>query len=104
MRFFQINFLALIERDPVKLFFDLYHKMPTSSIADVFRNLTQLAAIRRTLLDTSERKRFLTEMLIGIRSVLQNFGKVEEPVSSSLEIFSWLATVLDALYRKMILG
>lgn len=52
--------------------------MPIKSVGDIFRNITLLAAIRRTLFDSIDRKKFLTELLVGFRSVLMNPGKLDE--------------------------
>uniref|UniRef100_A0A914EG71 Exportin-7/Ran-binding protein 17 TPR repeats domain-containing protein n=1 Tax=Acrobeloides nanus TaxID=290746 RepID=A0A914EG71_9BILA len=68
----------LIERNPVKLFFELYDKVPIKTVALILRNLILLSAIRRTLFDAVDRKKFLTELLVGIRMVLQYPRKLEE--------------------------
>lgn len=63
---------AFLDFTTLKLFFDLYHALPTSLSALALSCLVQIASVRRSLFSNSERAKFLTNLVGGVKHILQN--------------------------------
>ncbi|XP_065176889.1 exportin-7-like [Sycon ciliatum] len=63
---------CFLDLDNVRVFFNLYHRLPAAMGAKVFSSLVQMTSVRRSLFDGEERKRFLQCLLLGVQSVLES--------------------------------
>lgn len=91
---------AFLNLDTLKLFFDLYHILPSrlSSLAlstlvqvsvlkiyhqnihwTTIRFLSKIISVRRSLFSNSERAKFLSHLLNGIKNILENSQGLSDP-------------------------
>ncbi|XP_018901722.1 exportin-7 isoform X2 [Bemisia tabaci] len=61
---------AFLDHTTLKLFFDLYHSLPSSLSSLALSCLVQIASVRRSLFCTTERAKFLTHLVNGVRNIL----------------------------------
>uniref|UniRef100_A0A183BLN1 Importin N-terminal domain-containing protein n=1 Tax=Globodera pallida TaxID=36090 RepID=A0A183BLN1_GLOPA len=62
---------VLLDRSVVKLMFDLYFVLPRDHVAKVFQTLVQLSSVRRMLFDSSDRQKYLEQIVTGLKRVLE---------------------------------
>lgn len=72
--------LALIERGAVVLFFNLYMVLDLKHIPTLLKVILQLSSIRRMIFDTSERCRYINQLIDGLNEILTNNTKLNDPV------------------------
>ncbi|XP_043270659.1 exportin-7 isoform X2 [Venturia canescens] len=70
---------AFLDFSTLKLFFDLYHSLPNNLSCLALSCLVQLAAVRRSLFTNSERAKFLTHLVNGVKHILENPQGLSEP-------------------------
>ncbi|XP_066968934.1 exportin-7 isoform X2 [Macrobrachium rosenbergii] len=74
---------AFLDFSTVQLFFDLYASLPTSLSPVVCYSalscLVQIASVRRTLFSNEERAKFLSQLVNGVRKILQNPQGLSDP-------------------------
>ncbi|VVC45633.1 Hypothetical protein CINCED_3A018331 [Cinara cedri] len=63
---------AFLEQSTLTLFFDLYHSLPPSLSSLALSCLVQLASVRRSLFSTTERAKFLSHLVNGVKDILLN--------------------------------
>lgn len=63
---------AFLDFTTLKLFFDLYHSLPNSLSSLALSCLVQIASVRRSLFSNTERAKFLTHLVNGVKHILQN--------------------------------
>nr|CAH7736012.1 unnamed protein product [Callosobruchus chinensis] len=63
---------AFLDFTTLKLFFDLYHSLPNTLSALALSCLVQIASVRRSLFSNTERAKFLTHLVNGVKHILQN--------------------------------
>ena len=63
---------VFIEDNILKLYFDLFHLLPSHLASLTLSCLVQLASIRRTIFQNAERLSFIENLFIGIRSILES--------------------------------
>lgn len=91
----------MIEREVAKLFFELYISLPAELISKVFQVLVQLASVRRMLFDTSDRLKYLDQIVCGIKLVLENPEKLQDQVHY-FHILNCRIYFLIAFLRKLL--
>lgn len=71
-----------LEGTTMQLLFQLYKSLPipicSTVLPTVLGCLVQMASVRRTLLNNSERSKFLSELLNGIKMILENPDKLSD--------------------------
>ncbi|KAI7693184.1 Exportin-7 [Sarcoptes scabiei] len=70
---------SLLDMNFIKIYFDLFHLLPSSISYLSLSCLVQLASIRRSLFNNTERVNFLNHLISGIRSILENPHKLTDP-------------------------
>jgi len=70
----------LLEFNTLQLFFDLYRVLPTSLAPTALACLVQMASVRRSLFNNAERGKFLTQLMQGVRFILENPNSLSDPV------------------------
>ncbi|KAJ6221671.1 hypothetical protein RDWZM_000216 [Blomia tropicalis] len=63
---------AFLDPKTLKLYFDLFHLLPSHLSSLSLSCLVQLASVRRTLFNNLERATFLNNLINGIRCILEN--------------------------------
>lgn len=63
---------AFLDFTTLKLFFDLYHSLPSTLSSLALSCLVQIASVRRSLFSNTERAKFLTHLVNGVKHILQN--------------------------------
>ncbi|XP_074108338.1 ran-binding protein 16 isoform X1 [Cotesia typhae] len=63
---------AFLDFTTLKLYFDLYHSLPNTLSSLALSCLVQLASVRRSLFSNTERAKFLTHLVNGVKHILQN--------------------------------
>ncbi|XP_046385116.1 exportin-7 isoform X2 [Ischnura elegans] len=63
---------AFLDFTTLKLFFDLYHSLPNSLSHLALSCLVQIASVRRSLFNNTERAKFLSQLVFGVKQILQN--------------------------------
>ena len=69
----------LLEFNILQLFFDLYRVLPTNLAPTALACLVQIASVRRSLFNNTERAKFLTQLMQGVRFILENPGSLSDP-------------------------
>ncbi|CAB3366026.1 Hypothetical predicted protein [Cloeon dipterum] len=72
---------AFLDFATLKLFFDLYHSLPTSLSSLALSCLVQIASVRRSLFSNTERAKFLTHLVNGVKNILQNPQGLSDPAN-----------------------
>lgn len=70
---------AFLDFTSLKLFFDLYHSLPDSLSCLALSCLVQIASVRRSLFSNTERAKFLTHLVNGVKHILQNPQGLSDP-------------------------
>ncbi|XP_076033628.1 ran-binding protein 16 isoform X3 [Oratosquilla oratoria] len=70
---------AFLDFSTVQLFFDLYASLPSSLSPVALSCLVQIASVRRTLFSNEERAKFLSQLVSGVRNILQNPQGLSDP-------------------------
>ncbi|XP_030756336.1 exportin-7 [Sitophilus oryzae] len=70
---------AFLDFTTLKLFFDLYHALPPTLACLALACLVQIASVRRSLFSNSERAKFLTNLVNGVKQILQNPEGLGDP-------------------------
>lgn len=70
---------AFLDFTSLKLFFDLYHSLPNTLSCLALSCLVQIASVRRSLFSNTERAKFLTHLVNGIKHILQNPQGLSDP-------------------------
>lgn len=63
---------AFLDFNTIQLFFDLYHCLPSSLSPLALLCLVQIASVRRTLFNNEERGKYLSQLVNGIKHILEN--------------------------------
>ncbi|CAG0893046.1 unnamed protein product [Darwinula stevensoni] len=63
---------AFLSFSTLQLFFDLYSVLPVSISPMALSCLVQLASVRRSLFNNTERAKFLNQLVSGVKTLLQN--------------------------------
>ncbi|XP_044593823.1 exportin-7 isoform X2 [Cotesia glomerata] len=63
---------AFLDFTTLKLYFDLYQSLPNTLSSLALSCLVQLASVRRSLFSNTERAKFLTHLVNGVKYILQN--------------------------------
>ena len=81
-----------------KLFFDLYHGLPDTSLSSLALScLVQIASVRRSLFNNTERAKFLNGLVAGVKDILLNPRKLTDP--SNYHEFCRLLARLKSNYQ-----
>jgi len=67
-----ISSSAFLDFTTMQLFYDLYSGLPTSLSPLALSCLVQIASVRRSLFNNTERAKFLNQIVMGVRTVLEN--------------------------------
>ncbi|XP_015191749.1 PREDICTED: exportin-7 isoform X2 [Polistes dominula] len=70
---------AFLDFTSLKLFFDLYHNLPSSLSSLALSCLVQIASVRRSLFSNTERAKFLSHLVDGVKHILQNPQGLSDP-------------------------
>lgn len=70
---------AFLELDSLKLFFDLYHLLPTRLASLALSCLVQITSIRRSMFSNTERVKFLTRLVNGAVEILKTSHGLSDP-------------------------
>jgi exportin-7 len=87
----------LIEKDVITLFFSAYIALPAKNAAKIFQNVVQLTSVRRMLFDTSDRQKYLSAIVVGIKNVLENDAKLND--TDNFHHFCRIISRLKANYQ-----
>nr|XP_039251152.1 exportin-7-like [Styela clava] len=69
---------VFLDQSTMLLYFELYKRLPLSLCATLLSCLVQMASVRRTLLNNAERSKFLSDLLSGIKGILENSQKLAD--------------------------
>lgn len=72
---------AFLDINTSKLFFDLYHVLPTQLSSLALSTLVQITSVRRSLLTNVEREKFLGHLVKGIKNILDNPAGLSDPAN-----------------------
>ncbi|XP_017065220.2 ran-binding protein 16 isoform X2 [Drosophila eugracilis] len=70
---------AFLDSNTLKLFFDLYHILPNGLASYSISCLVQMTSVRRSLFSNSERTKFLTHLVEGVRDILTSLHGLSDP-------------------------
>lgn len=70
---------AFLDFTTLKLYFDLYHSLPNTLSSLALSCLVQLASVRRSLFSNTERAKFLTHLVNGVKHILENPQGLSDP-------------------------
>ncbi|XP_044573310.1 ran-binding protein 16 isoform X3 [Drosophila ananassae] len=70
---------AFLDPNTLNLFFDLYHLLPNGLSSYSISCLVQMTSVRRSLFSNSERTKFLTNLVEGVRNILTNLHGLNDP-------------------------
>ncbi|XP_065226842.1 exportin-7 isoform X3 [Planococcus citri] len=70
---------AFLDYTTLKLFFNLYHSLPSSLSPMALSCLVQIASVRRSLFSNPERAKFLAHLVNGLKHILQNPQGLRNP-------------------------
>ncbi|XP_072177284.1 exportin-7-like [Diadema setosum] len=88
---------AFLDFSTVHLFFDLYKALPSSLSPTALSCLVQIASVRRSLFNNSERAKFLSQLVSGVRGILENPQGLSE--ASNYHEFCRLLARLKSNYQ-----
>ncbi|BFZ02054.1 hypothetical protein BsWGS_05093 [Bradybaena similaris] len=63
---------AFLDVGTLELFFELYNGLPSTLSSLALSCLVQIASVRRSLFNNTERAKFLNHLVIGVRGILEN--------------------------------
>ncbi|GFR81724.1 exportin-7 [Elysia marginata] len=70
---------AFLDVSTMELYFDLYSVLPTSLSPLALSCLVQIASVRRSLFNNTERAKFINHLVIGVRGILENPLGLSDP-------------------------
>ncbi|XP_026837804.1 ran-binding protein 16 isoform X2 [Drosophila erecta] len=70
---------AFLDSNTLKLFFDLYQILPNGLASYSISCLVQMTSVRRSLFSNSERTKFLTHLVEGVRDILNTLHGLSDP-------------------------
>ncbi|KAL1122988.1 hypothetical protein AAG570_003312, partial [Ranatra chinensis] len=70
---------AFLDFTTLKLFFDMYHSLPSTLSPLALSCLVQIASVRRSLFSNTERAKFLTQLVNGVTHILKNPQDLSDP-------------------------
>ncbi|KAJ8026013.1 Exportin-7 [Holothuria leucospilota] len=70
---------AFLDFSTIHLFFGLYKALPHSLSSLALTCLVQIASVRRSLFNNAERAKFLSELVSGVRSILESPQSLSDP-------------------------
>nr|XP_032289090.1 ran-binding protein 16 isoform X8 [Drosophila virilis] len=70
---------AFLDTNTLKLFFDLYQILPNGLASYSLSCLVQMTSVRRSLFSNSERTKFLTNLVEGVKNILRNLHGLSDP-------------------------
>lgn len=70
---------TFLDANTLQLYFDLFHLLPSHISALALSCLVQIASVRRSLFNNTERITFLNNLLSGIKCILENPQGLSEP-------------------------
>ncbi|XP_065926342.1 exportin-7 isoform X6 [Magallana gigas] len=70
---------AFLDGATMELFFSLYSSLPPSLSSIALSCLVQIASVRRSLFNNTERAKFLNELVTGVRNILENPQALSDP-------------------------
>lgn len=70
---------AFLDANTLKLFFDLYQILPNGVASCSLSCLVQMTSVRRSLFNNSERTKFLTHLVEGVKNILVNLHGLSDP-------------------------
>uniref|UniRef100_T1H8L6 Importin N-terminal domain-containing protein n=1 Tax=Rhodnius prolixus TaxID=13249 RepID=T1H8L6_RHOPR len=88
---------AFLDFSTLKLFFDMYHSLPSTLSPLALSCLVQIASVRRSLFSNTERAKFLTQLVNGVKHILQNPQGLSDP--SNYHEFCRLLARLKSNYQ-----
>ncbi|XP_066902464.1 exportin-7 isoform X5 [Halyomorpha halys] len=88
---------AFLDFTTLKLFFDMYHSLPSSLSPLALSCLVQIASVRRSLFSNTERAKFLTQLVNGVKHILRNPQGLSDP--SNYHEFCRLLARLKSNYQ-----
>ncbi|XP_046373797.1 exportin-7-like isoform X1 [Haliotis cracherodii] len=88
---------AFLDFSTLQLFFDLYSGLPTSLSPMALSCLVQIASVRRSLFNNTERAKFLNSLVRGVRGILDNPQGLSDP--SNYHEFCRLLARLKSNYQ-----
>ncbi|XP_046658965.1 exportin-7 isoform X2 [Homalodisca vitripennis] len=88
---------VFLDYSTLKLFFDLYHSLPSTLSPLALSCLVQIASVRRSLFSNTERAKFLTHLVNGVKHILQNPQGLSDP--SNYHEFCRLLARLKSNYQ-----
>jgi exportin-7 len=62
----------------IELFFNLYFHLPTEMAANSLSCLVQLSAVRRSFFNNTERIKYLNELCLGIKRILESSAGLDD--------------------------
>ncbi|KAK9872641.1 hypothetical protein WA026_018776 [Henosepilachna vigintioctopunctata] len=72
---------AFLDFATLKLFFDLFHSLPNTLSPLALSCLVQIASVRRSLFSNTERAKFLTHLVNGVKHILQNPQRLSDSLN-----------------------
>lgn len=63
--------LVIMDFTNIELFFNLYYHLPPDMAANALSCLVQLSAVRRSFFNNTERMKYLNELCIGVKKILE---------------------------------
>ncbi|XP_026275321.1 exportin-7 isoform X1 [Frankliniella occidentalis] len=88
---------AFLDFSTLKLFFDLYHSLPSTLSPLALSCVVQIASVRRSLFSNTERGKFLTHLVNGVKQILLNPQGLSDP--SNYHEFCRLLARLKSNYQ-----
>lgn len=88
---------AFLDFATMQLFFDLYAGLPVTLSPLALSCLVQIASVRRSLFNNTERAKFLNQIVVGVRSILENPQGLSDP--SNYHEFCRLLARLKSNYQ-----
>uniref|UniRef100_UPI00358FBF5D exportin-7 isoform X2 n=1 Tax=Myxine glutinosa TaxID=7769 RepID=UPI00358FBF5D len=71
--------MAFLDTSTLQLFFDLYCSLPPTLSPLVLSCLVQVASVRRSLFNNTERAKFLSHLVDGVKRILENPQSLSDP-------------------------
>ncbi|XP_021371890.1 exportin-7-like [Mizuhopecten yessoensis] len=88
---------AFLDFATMQLFFDLYVGLPVTLSPLALSCLVQIASVRRSLFNNTERAKFLNQIVVGVRNILENPQGLSDP--SNYHEFCRLLARLKSNYQ-----
>ncbi|KAK2166427.1 hypothetical protein LSH36_39g09000 [Paralvinella palmiformis] len=88
---------VFLDGSTLQLFFDLYSALPSSLSPMAVSCLVQMASVRRSLFNNAERAKFLNQLVLGVKGILENPQGLSDP--SNYHEFCRLLARLKSNYQ-----